>query len=103
MGEDKSWGPTTRLHDLRLKVLQEFMGELGRGVPRVVSKINGDLKSGFKAAYDEITSLKQDKEELQAVLGDLMGVVANQGDVAGILSALLSKSLELDGEVSRQF
>ena len=79
------------------------MGALGRGVPRVVSKINRDLKSGIKAAYDEITSLKQDKEELQAVLGDLMGVVANQGDVAGILSALLSKSLELDGEVSRQF
>ncbi len=68
-------------------------------MPRVVSKISGDVKSSIKAAYDEIVSLKQDKEELQTVLGDLMGVVAEQGDLAGTVSALLSKSLNLNMEV----
>ena len=99
-GDDKSWGPTTRLHNLRLQVLQGLVGAVGRGVPRVVSKINGDVKSSIKSAFGEITSLKQDKEDLQAVLGDLMGVVADQGDLAGTVSFLLSKSVVLEGEVN---
>jgi len=100
-GEDKSWGPTTRLHSSKLKVLHQLVEVVGTGVPRVISKLDGDVKDGIQSAYAEIASLKQDKEDLHEVLGDLEGVVSDQGDLAGTVARLLSNSIGFEGEIDQ--
>ena len=99
-GEDKSWGPTTRLHS-KLKALQELVEVVGTGVPRVISKLDGNVIDGIQSAKAEIDSLKQDKEDLHTVLGDSEGVVSDQGDLAGTVAWLLSNSIGYKGEIDQ--
>ena len=77
------------------------MEVVGTGVPRVISKLDGDVRDGIQSAYAEIASLKQDKEDLHEVLGDLEGVVSDQGDLAGTVARLLSNSIGCEGEIDQ--
>ena len=98
--DDKSWAPTALLHRSKLEAWHDAVAGVGVSVPRVVSKIDGDIRRNFKSARAEIGSLKKDRMELESMLGDLMGVVAAHGDLAGTVSHLLTKTVDHDGKMA---
>ena len=98
--DDKSWAPTALLHRSKLEALHDAVAGVGDSVPRLISKIDGDIRLNLKSARAEVGALKKDGMALQSVLGDLMGVVAAHGDLASTVSHLLSKAVDHDGELA---
>jgi len=98
--ETKSWAPTTTLHRSKLEDMHEALNVVSNSIPRVIAKIDGDVRSNFRAAHTEIAALKEDKLELQDILGDLMGAVAEHGNLANTVSHLLSKSIHNDKQAA---
>ena len=80
--------------------MHDALNMVSNSVPRVIAKIDGDVRSNFRAAHTEIAALKEDRLELQDSLGDLMGAVAEHGNLANTVSHLLSKSIHNDKQAA---
>ena len=98
--ETKFWAPTATLHRSKLEDMHKALSVVSNSIPQVISKIDGDVRSNFRASHTEIAALKEDRLELQDILGDLMGAVAEHGNLVNTVSHLMNKSIHNDKQAA---
>ena len=101
---DAAWHDTAKIQQDALNELGSMLNRVGEQFPKLYHKVNVEHKSLLSRVRTDITALKQEREQLDAMLGDFASLSQVHGSAAGavhdVFVGLSSQQSEISSATS---